>query len=170
MFELTIDNSIKEISTLKVTCRLAVRAVIIKDNKLLMVHSRPGDYKFPGGGVENGEVNEEALIREVHEETGYSISQIKEKLGVVKTINNDQFEEDAIFEMESHYYLCQIEDKQGLQQLDEYEAELGFQPVWIGIEDAIRNNEEIMLKDSCNSWVGRETKVLHLLKDYFSRT
>lgn len=163
MFELTLDNSDKKGQMLKVIRRAAVRAVIMKDNKLLMVYSGPGDYKFPGGGVKNGEVNEEALVREVLEETGYSIVKIKEKLGMVKTINNDQYEEGSIFEMESHYYLCQIEDKQGLQQLDEYEAELGFQPVWISIEDAIRNNEEIMLKDSCNSWVGRETKVLHLL-------
>lgn len=39
--------------------------------------SRPGDYDLPGGSVEEGELHEEALKREVNEETKLSITNIK---------------------------------------------------------------------------------------------
>ena len=35
--------------------RPSVRGIIIRDGKILMVHSRKFDYyKFPGGGLESG--------------------------------------------------------------------------------------------------------------------
>ena len=46
-------------------------AVIIKDNKVALIHRKKEgrDYwVFPGGGVENGETPEEAVVREVQEE------------------------------------------------------------------------------------------------------
>ena len=57
--------------------RIAVRGVIYKKDKLLLVHSNRGYYKFPGGGVEKEESLEEGLIREIREETGYVNGQVK---------------------------------------------------------------------------------------------
>jgi len=55
--------------------REAVRAIIFSNGKIAMVKSeKEGYYKFPGGGIKNGETHEEALIRETLEETGLSIS------------------------------------------------------------------------------------------------
>lgn len=56
--------------------RHAVRAVILDEDRILMVQSNKGDYKFPGGGIEKGESPEEALVREVLEETGYRVLQV----------------------------------------------------------------------------------------------
>lgn len=53
--------------------RPASYGVIVKDKKILLVPARHG-YTLPGGGVEEGESNEEALVREVREETGLSVS------------------------------------------------------------------------------------------------
>jgi 8-oxo-dGTP diphosphatase len=57
------------------------QGIIIKDNHVLMVkqYVDRGDivWNFPGGGIENGESPEEAVIREVHEETGYIIEIIE---------------------------------------------------------------------------------------------
>ena len=51
--------------------RPSARAIIIKDGKLAMIHSLKYDYyKFPGGGIKNGEEKENALVREVLEEAG----------------------------------------------------------------------------------------------------
>ena len=54
--------------------RPSVRGIVIRDGKVLMVHSLKYDYyKFPGGGIEAGECRIEALCREVREETGFAV-------------------------------------------------------------------------------------------------
>ena len=163
-FTLGIPKTEKEKS--KVSLREAIRAVIIKDDKILMVHTNKGDYKFPGGGVESGESHEETLVREVKEETGYIISSISEKIGTAIERSIDAFEKDSIFEMISYYYLCVVSENQALQELDDYEMELGFYPQWLNIDDAIKNNERIIKDTSVqmNNWVPRDTSVLHRLK------
>jgi hypothetical protein len=68
--------------------------------------------------------------------------------------------------MTSHYYLCEVSDEQALQQLDDYEAELDFRPIWIHVDEAICSNEEILKGESysANPWVCRETVVLNVLR------
>jgi ADP-ribose pyrophosphatase YjhB (NUDIX family) len=57
--------------------RLAVRAVILHEERLLLVNAYPGDrsdlWCAPGGGVETGQSLPHNLIREVAEETGLSV-------------------------------------------------------------------------------------------------
>jgi 8-oxo-dGTP pyrophosphatase MutT (NUDIX family) len=48
-------------------------AYLEKGGKFLMVKEKNGKYNFPMGSVEPGESIEEACIREVQEETGYSV-------------------------------------------------------------------------------------------------
>jgi len=51
--------------------RVAVRGVAVSAGRVLMIYSPVnGDYKFPGGGVEDGESHAEALVREIREEAG----------------------------------------------------------------------------------------------------
>ncbi|MFD2740168.1 NUDIX domain-containing protein [Sulfitobacter aestuarii] len=58
--------------------RLAVRAVIINEARLLLVNAYPAGQSAllcaPGGGVEPGASLPDNLRREVHEETGLDIS------------------------------------------------------------------------------------------------
>lgn len=55
---------------------ISVKALILKDNKILILErpqsaeSRGGTWEFPGGGLNFGETLEEALKREIAEETG----------------------------------------------------------------------------------------------------
>jgi 8-oxo-dGTP diphosphatase len=57
---------------------LAVSAAIFRDGRVLIVRrGRPpahGLYTLPGGGVELGETLEQAVMREVREETGLAIA------------------------------------------------------------------------------------------------
>jgi len=62
--------------------RCGVVAVIVRDGCFLVIRrSRyvvaPGWYCFPGGGIEAGESEEEALVREIREELGAEICPVR---------------------------------------------------------------------------------------------
>lgn len=65
--------------------RPSIYAVIIKNGKILLSPVWDG-YDFPGGGIEKGETLDEALEREVKEETG-----LKAKRGEVIFVESDFF-------------------------------------------------------------------------------
>ncbi|WP_256371013.1 NUDIX hydrolase [Psychrobacillus sp. OK028] len=145
-----------------------MRAIIFQKNNILLVRSNKGDYKFPGGGVEGNESHSECLIRELAEETGYINCSIKDKLGSVIEKKLDEFDNNALFQMTSHYYLCElINDERIAQQLDNYELAQEFTPEWVSINDAIGQNEKVMnsLGSEKNSWIKREIFVLKELKN-----
>lgn len=59
--------------------RVSVYAVIFERGKVLLAHRRDIDWwNLPGGGMEAGETVEEAMRREVREETGLEV--VVEKL------------------------------------------------------------------------------------------
>jgi ADP-ribose pyrophosphatase YjhB (NUDIX family) len=53
----------------------AVSAVVFKDTAEIILHLREdnGYWSFPGGGIEVGETIIDATIREVREETGFTV-------------------------------------------------------------------------------------------------
>lgn len=127
-----------------------------------MVYStRDNYYKFPGGGVESGETHQEALIREVHEEVGMNVipSSIREFGEVVELRKSDIFE-NTVFEQESFYYFCDVDNSVSEQNLDLYEAESGFELRYVTIEEAIRTDEKFDVE-----FLIRETGVLRLLAE-----
>ena len=145
-----------------VNYREAVRAIIIKNKKILMVHSKNKDYKFPGGGIKKGEGKIEALIREIQEETGYVPKRIGKRVGIVTEKSKDKYVHNRIFKMISYYYIAEVTNEIKEQKLDAYEAQLELKPVWIDIEEAIDNNRKIIESNNENkaNWIERETYVL----------
>ena len=142
----------------------AVRAVIQRGQSLLMIFSASvGDYKFPGGGVDAGETHEHALRREVREECGAELSHIGEEIGSVVEYNHAKDDGFDTFKMTSHYYRCEVADGFGAQKLDGYERDLGFTPVWVEIEEAIRVNKSALALVNAPGWLRREIFVLEYL-------
>lgn len=145
--------------------RTAVRGVVLRDRNLLMIHSiNVGDYKFPGGGVLEGETHAQALCREIREESGMSVAQIGSEIGVVVEYNLPVEKDYDAFKMTSHYYRCDVADKIGAQKLDDYEQELGFKPVWINIDESIRLNKAFVHSNKTIEWLQREIFVLEYIQ------
>lgn len=147
----------------KTNKRYAVRGVIHYGNKLLMVQTNRGDYKFPGGGKEEGETDQEALLREITEETGFVDVNIGPELGrtfeqnidtespIPKAGISDEAdgkESETIveyFQMESRYYECWLmSEKRAPGVLDDYEEKLGFHGAFVTVEEAYKQNSKLM--------------------------
>ncbi len=151
--------------------RPSARAIIINDGKIAMIYSKKYNYyKFPGGGIENGERLEEALMREVLEETGLCVikSSIRE-YGQIRRIQKGSKEE--IFVQDNFYFLCNVEKEMEVQDLDDYEADEGFTLEYLKPQDAIRTNRETIMDDFRQVMLEREALVLELLiqEGYFRK-
>lgn len=144
--------------------REAVRGIIIDNEEILLIYSeKNGDYKLPGGGVEEGETYEEALIREVEEEAGVRVAVDKEIFRVME-YDEGQFDDCEVFKMLSIYYLAHV-TKTLQQNLDSYEYEMGFIPKWVNISEAIEKNKEILNSLNSPRWTKRETMILEKIKE-----
>lgn len=89
---------------------LGVGAIIVQDDRILLVRrANPplqGEWSIPGGLVEAGETIEEAVIREVREETGLEIQPMK----LVEVFERILRDKDA--RVQYHFvlidYLCRV--------------------------------------------------------------
>lgn len=84
----TTDSTLHGIKQMEI----ATDALIRKNNKILTIKRAKEPFKgifaLPGGRIEPGETKEEALCREVKEETGYKVKIIR-LLGVLEFTSKD---------------------------------------------------------------------------------
>ena len=112
--------------------RKSARCVLLNEaGEVSLQHVRKkGFYKLPGGGVEPGETEEEALRREVIEEVGCAITDIQE-LGVVM----QYFNRNKLLHI-AYGYLARVEGGIGEPCFEEGELADGMKPVWCSLEKA----------------------------------
>ncbi|NEA37113.1 NUDIX domain-containing protein [Streptomyces sp. SID13031] len=145
--------------------RTAVRGVLFRGDQLLLLSSRHGDYKFPGGGVEPAETLQAALHREFAEECGLPDVTVGKLLGDTVEYMRAAQAEYEVFKMTSHYFTCASQaTPTEPQQLEDYEAELELRPCWVTVEDALQANRAVLASGvGVMRWLVRETEVLELL-------
>lgn len=118
--------------------RKASRAVVFdKENNVALFHATKKHYhKLPGGGVDEGESIEAALTREIKEEIGCEIDNIRE-LGVIEEYRNK-------FKMHqfSYCFIANVSGEKGIPHLEEGEIEEGFITEWMDLNTAIKTLEE----------------------------
>lgn len=164
----TLDSGVYD-ESIEVVRRPSARGIVIKDGKVAMIHSAQYDYyKFPGGGIEEGETPSEAMIREVKEESGLTVipESIRE-LGNVHRRSKTAL--GGLFIQDNFYYTCSCEDEPGERRLDDYESEEGFTLEFVDPEAAIEKNRNGNY-DLMPLMLEREARVLLLLieRGYFN--
>ncbi|MCR5068140.1 MAG: GNAT family N-acetyltransferase [Erysipelotrichaceae bacterium] len=147
--------------------RNSARAIIIRDGLLAMVHSFKYDYyKFPGGGIRTGEEPVDALIRETREEAGLTvIPHTIREFGYVHRVERSLSDPSERFIQDNYYYLCEVEDEQIAQDLDDYEAEERFTLEYVEAEKAIEKDRHVGPTTYSQLMFEREARVLEMLRD-----
>ena len=106
-----------------------VAAIIHQEDKILATQRGYGDYKgwweFPGGKMEAGETEEQAIVREIREELEVEIA-VERK---VCTVEYDYPQ----FHLVMHCFWCSI--AQGVPQLKEHQSARWLEPTeWESVE------------------------------------
>ena len=135
------------------------------DKKVAMIHSEKYDYyKFPGGGIEEGEDPIEAMIRETREEAGLVIiPESVREYGIVHRVQKSDKDPDVRFVQDNFYYLCAAEDDAVSQNLQGYEAEEGYELVYVDPRVAIEKNRHLGKTPYSPTMFEREARVLEML-------
>ena len=82
--------------------RISARAIVLmNDKKVILIHRVKEGYEYwvtPGGGVEEGESFEEAVVRELKEEVGIDVHVDKLMLDIRKNVDG--------IDSEQKFFLC----------------------------------------------------------------
>jgi len=143
--------------------RKAVRGIIMKEQKILMLYTeRYDDFSFPGGGIDDQEDEIVALHRELKEEAGVLIKGEPKHFGFVTEHTPYWKPQWPIRYQKSHWYECDIHDEQIATAMEDYEIANGMKPLWVTLEDAIKHNSKVIdaQPDSMGLSIHRETLVL----------
>ena len=144
--------------------RVAVRAVIFVGNRLLLIEDNKGEVKLPGGGLNEGEDDAQALIREVREETGCTvIPKTISPFGYIEEKRKDLLG-DTIFHQFSRLYFCEVTNERGETAFSENEKSFGMRFKAYTLDEAIKKNLAMLKNIGELAWNQREYKTLLLIK------
>lgn len=107
----------------------ACRGVVVKDGMILLSYETVTDqWMIPGGGIEEGESEKDCVIREIEEETGYTVKPSD------CVLEMDEYYEN--FKWVSRFFIATVEGTTE-RRLTEREKKVGMEPRWIPLEEAI---------------------------------
>lgn len=146
-----------EVSVDKLAWRPSAYTIVIKHGRLLLASER-GKYTLPGGGIELGETPEEAVIREVKEETGVNVRR-PELLACRSEFFTHHGEKNTVFHHQTIllFYRCEFVDgKLSIDFLPEQDRPFHGMPEWIeldkleGLEILSRTDWRPMVREVAN--------------------
>ncbi|AIY64969.1 NUDIX hydrolase [Pseudoalteromonas piratica] len=153
--------------------RPATRAIVTRGQQVLLLHTeRYRDYSLPGGGVDHGESLQQALIRELKEETGAREIDNITPYGLIREFRANYKQDGQIIEMLSYCFTCEIDNEFDQQNLEDYEIANGMTVHWVDIEKAIAYNKQTMAESEKKGIsIVRETFLLeHIAKNLLNLT
>lgn len=137
--------------------------ILIEDGKLaLMERHKQGRhyFAFPGGGVDEGETEEQAAVREAHEELGIHVEVVQLAAEVLREGRRKQV-----------YFLVQRTGGEfGTGTGEEYdepdEINGTYHPMWMPLEDVVKENvvprelAELTVRSHREGW-GKQAVIIH---------
>ncbi len=114
--------------------RQCSRAIIIKDNQLLLMKRKQRDrqfYSLVGGAIEPGETPEQALTREVYEETSIVIA--SPRLVIIED-DGDYYGIQHIFLADYKSGEIAIQDNTD-ESRDNQQGDNTYQPQWVNVSE-----------------------------------
>ncbi|MGQ4276988.1 NUDIX hydrolase [Pseudidiomarina sp. E22-M8] len=151
--------------------RQAVRGIVLRDDKILLLYTeRYDDFSFPGGGIDEHEDHLSALKRELHEEAGVLVVGQPQPFGMVSEYQPYWKPQWPIMYQKSYWYQCDVAVESVATKMEHYEIANGMGPQWIKLDDAIRHNEKVLREAPATMGLSihRETRVLKHLADELS--
>jgi len=123
--------------------RRAVRVIVFDEKRNIALNYYPpeedhpeGEYGLPGGGIEDGEDVADAGRREVLEEVGCSIQNIKEVGVVVEYIIREELGRSNC-KQQVYCFVADIDGEKGELCLTESEKNDGLEVVWKSLSEAV---------------------------------
>lgn len=127
------DGKPHEVLVSKLQWRPSAYAVIVKDNELLLLRQTNG-YDLPGGGLEFGEMPEQAVIREIKEETGTTATNPR-LLGLTSSFFLAVNTIDRFYQSVMMFYICDyVSGELSKAGFDEGEQQYAEAPEWLPLE------------------------------------
>lgn len=155
-----------------VWARIAVRGIVFIGDKLLLLNDNKGEVSLPGGGQDEGESDADTLIREIREETGYSvIPDTIRPFGYIEEKRRDfkSYHDDRIFHQISRLYFCEVSAECGETQLSKQEKIYGMRTTMYALDEAIAKNRAMLDTVGNLAWNQREYRSLLLIKEYIEK-
>lgn len=116
--------------------RIRAGCILIEDGKLALIERHRGGrhyFTFPGGGVDEGETHEQAVVREVEEELGLHVE-------IVRKVADVHFNGN----LQVYYLVEKISGEFGTGTGEEYggyNPMYGtYNPLWIHLDEVLEHN------------------------------
>ena len=136
--------------------------ILIHEGKLALIERyKKGRhyFAFPGGGVDEGETDEQAAIREAEEELGIRVKIVQKAATVLRTGRRDQV-----------YFVVNWVDGEfgtgtGEEYTEPYEENGTYAPLWMPLEDVLVKNvvprglAELTVRSHQEGW--KENVIIH---------
>lgn len=122
--------------------RYGARGILQRSDGRIAIFNKinKNEYKLPGGGIDKNETPEQAFRREILEETGCEIIEVKE-IGITEELRSK-----ANFQQISYVFISKLKKQTNKLHLTEKEKSEGGQLIWLYPQEALEKIENSLEK------------------------